>query len=291
MIAHRIVRWPIEARGAARAWRERAAAIVAVRDDSGATGLGEAAPLPGMSIDTLDDVVRALEAGPRDATSVAAPSARFALETAQLCCRAQRARTSIASLLARHPLATIDSAVVVDDEREARTAVVAGARCLKIKRVDRARAIATAVPGTRLRVDVNRTWQRAEVPARLAALADLPIDFVEEPCHGAHELLDAALPLRIALDESLVTIDDRTLSRALASPQLAALVLKPTLLGGFARCLELAARAHRHGVAPIASHALEGPIGTAACRELARAIAADVPAGVAPHPAEVAWRW
>jgi len=288
IVEHRVVRWSIEARGPARAWRERTAVILGVRDEAGFTGLGEAAPLPGMSSDTTEDAVRAC-ALPLD-PNAATPAARFAIETALLSCRAQRERTSIASLLSPQPRARLDNVVVVDDELEARAAVAAGARCLKIKRVERVRAIAAAVPRTRLRLDINRGWDRAEVPARLAALADLPIDFVEEPCRDAHELLAMPLPIRIALDESLVTLGSRELARALESPLLAALVLKPTLLGGFARCLELAALARRHGVAPIASHALEGPIGTAACRELARAIAADVPVGLAPHPAELAWR-
>ena len=93
------------------------------------------------------------------------------------------------------------------------------------------------------------------------------------------------MPCRLALDESLIELGRDELERALESSQLAALVLKPTLLGGFARCFELATAARRHGVAPVISHTLEGPIGFAACVELARAIGADVPVGLAPHPA------
>src|SRR5206468_1527550 len=60
-------------------------------------------------------------------------------------------------------------------------------------------------------------------------------------------------------------------------------VLKPTLLGGFATCLELARRAHTAGVAAIVTHALEGPVGFAACVELARAIGGPHAHGLAPH--------
>ena len=136
----------------------------------------------------------------------------------------------------------------------------------------------------RLRIDANRSWPRADVHARLAALAAFPIDFVEEPCLDAHELLASRLPCRIALDESLATLDTAQLARALRSPDLAALILKPTLVGGFARCLELAALARAANVAPIVTHALEGPIGTAACVELAHVIGGDVAVGLAPHP-------
>src|SRR5688572_30620236 len=112
-VDYRIVRWPIAPRGAARGrWTERTALIVAVRDETGATGLGEAAPLPGMSIDNIDDAVRACEAlaahapftldVPSHATALAdritpAPAARFAIETALLAVLAQRTQTSIAA--------------------------------------------------------------------------------------------------------------------------------------------------------------------------------------------------
>jgi len=297
-VDYRTARWTIAPTGAARGVRERSAAQLGVRDESGAIGLGEAAPLPGMSIDQVVDAERAFRdlAGrlplvldtPGHASAIAdritpAPAARFAIETALLAAFAQRARTSVASLLCTMPQAELDSAVVVDDEYEALVAVGSGARCLKIKVTDdlaRVRAIAAAVPATRLRIDVNRGWSREVAVANIAALADLPIDYIEEPCRDAHELLATPLALRIALDESLVELGPDELSRALASPQLAAIVLKPTLLGGFARCLELAALAHRHGVAPIVSHTLEGPIGLAACHELARAVGADVPVGL-----------
>lgn len=293
-VAHRIVRWPIEQRGAATRWREREAVIVAV--DGDATGLGEAAPLPGISIDGIDDAVAAVRAletrlpvvleTPAHAVAIAdrvtaAPAARFAIESALLAAYAQHTRTSVATLLAHgRPLAELRTARVVDSPSE-----VGDARCIKIKADRDIRAIAAAAPGAQLRIDANRAWPRDEVVSRMMALASLPIDFVEEPCVDAHELLGWPLPCRIALDESLVELAPAALARALESPQLAALVLKPTLLGGFSRCLALAATAHRHGVAPIVSHALEGPIGYAACIELARAVGADVPVGLGPHPA------
>jgi len=298
----RVVRWPIEARGAARGqWSERTALVIGVRADDGTTGLGEAAPLPGMSIDTIADASLAAAElaarvpigpdSPAHATAIAdrvtaAPAARFAIETALLAALAQHRRTSVAALWSPVPQGELHFATVVDDIADARLALARGSRCLKIKAIspDRVLRIARAVPGVRLRVDANRSWPRAETVRWLQQLAHLDLDYVEEPCLDAHELLRDRLPCRIALDESLVLLDSADLARALRSPDLAALVLKPTLLGGFGRCLELAALAHHHGVAPVVSHTLEGPIGTAACVELARAIGADVPVGLAPHP-------
>jgi len=302
-VDHREVRWPLVPRGAARGSApSRAAIIIAVHTADGA------APLPGFSIATLADAGRAIAAlgsrlpvqlaTPGHASAVAdhvttAPAARFAVETALLAASAQTAHTSIARLLAPMPQAELRNAVVVDTADEARDAVTLGARSLKIKvgspdpddDIRRVRAIAAAAPSAHLRLDANRGWPADDFDRIIAALAELSIDYIEEPCPDAHLLLDCDLRFRIALDESLVELDPVALSRALGSPRLAALILKPTLLGGLARCLELATLAHKNGVAPIVSHTLEGPLGTAACGELARAIGADVPVGLAPHPA------
>jgi L-alanine-DL-glutamate epimerase-like enolase superfamily enzyme len=341
-VAARTLRWPIASEGAARGRAERAAVIVELRCANGVLGLGEAAPLPGLSRDTLDDAERAiadLDAGGAVASS---PAAQFALETALLDALGRSTGRSVAdlltgtvSLLSRSGAATLkDSeglmgtvsllsrfaaspscdqgassvdrpqspvfaaavplAAVVDDPDSARRHFAAGIRCFKIKLATdddpaRVTAIAAAVPDARLRIDANRSWPRAEVHARLAALARLPIDYVEEPCIDSHQLLDDALPMRLALDESLATIMPDELDRALRSPQLAALVLKPTLLGGLSAVLALADRARQAGVAAIVSHGLEGPIGTAACASLALALGGSHAVGLAAHPALAAW--
>ncbi|HUJ62227.1 MAG TPA: enolase C-terminal domain-like protein [Kofleriaceae bacterium] len=287
-VAWREVRWPIAPRGAARELRERRAVIVAVKDATGAIGLGEAAPLPGLSRDTIADAVAAMRAlATLEVVTPAitdAPAARFAIETALAVVAARP------SARRARPLRT---AIVVDDADGARAA---RSGCLKIKLgagddVARVAAIARAAPDAELRLDANRAWPPREAAARIAELAAVArIAFVEEPCRDAHRLLDAPLAAPLALDESLGELAPGELARALASPQLAALVLKPTLLGGAARCLELAAAARAAGVAAIASHALEGPIGFAACAELARAIDADVAVGLGHHPALDGWR-
>jgi len=342
-IAARTLRWTIASHGAARGRTERAAVILEVRGQTGVIGLGEAAPLPGMSPDTLDAAERAVAAFTRRApfaladrsTAIAiaktaasgSPAARFAIETALLDALARDRGVSLAALLREPPAPRHDAdetkatpspsslddccglllrnatketpspvplAAVVDDPEAARDAFAAGIRCFKIKLVagddpGRVFAIAAAVPGARLRIDANRTWPRAEVAARLAVVAALPIDYVEEPCVQAHQLLSAPLPCKIALDESLIELTTDQLHAALRSPWLAAVVLKPTLLGGLAASLALADLARRAGVAAIASHGLEGPIGTAACAELALALGGPHPAGLAAHAALAGW--
>jgi len=309
-VRSRLVRWPIAGDGAARGRTERAAILVEVELASGHTGLGEAAPLPGVSSDSLDDAAAAISAFAASptlddadrpvfpGTAVSSPSARFALETAVLSARGATTHQPLAEMLTPAPASALPFAIVVDDPAAAVRAFAAGARCLKIKvgptgDLDRVIAIHHAAPGATLRIDANRTWSRALTRPLLHALADLPIEFVEEPCPDAHELLTEPLPCAIALDESLVTLTDAQLEMAMQSPGLAALVLKPTLLGGLYACLALAARISAAGKQVVVTHALEGPIGTAACAELALAIAGEhgskVPAGLAPHAALAGW--
>lgn len=305
----RTVRWPIAGTGAARGRTERAAILVEVTTADGHVGVGEAAPLPGTSIDSLAaatagvaalaaraplTVEATLEAIARLAAELTdAPSARFAIETAVLSALASQRCGPIADLLADSPARSLPVAVVVDSPEDARQAVASGARTLKIKvgpdgDVDRVLAIAAAAPGVVLRLDANRSWPRARVRERLFALAELRIELVEEPCVDAHTLLAEPLPCPLALDESLATISPASLDAALASPGLGALVLKPTLLGGFAACLALAARARLAGKAAVVTHCLEGPVGTGACAELALALG-GASAGLAPHAALARW--
>jgi L-alanine-DL-glutamate epimerase-like enolase superfamily enzyme len=307
-ITARTVRWPIASQGAARGRTERAAVIVEVRSAGGAVGLGEAAPLPGMSLDTLDEAEQAIgafartapfavELAPSDRRSgnarataidaqpvldiadreamhavfVAPASARFAIETALLDALGRERGRSIAALFggSDEPLAL---AAVVDDAEQARRAFADGIRCLKIKLAadddpGRVFAIAAAVPQARLRIDANRSWPRAEVADRLTALAALPIDYVEEPCRDSHQLLSESLPCPIALDEGLLAMSEV----------------------GFSVVFPIAALAQRCRVPPIVSHALEGPIGTAACAEIARAIGGRHAVGLAAHAALAGW--
>jgi L-alanine-DL-glutamate epimerase-like enolase superfamily enzyme len=365
-IAARAFRWSMASRGAARGRTERAGLVLEVRTDGGLVGLGEAAPLPGTSPDTLDDAARAIDAFARraplevtDRESVQAlalactsapgaasppgrtpsaaspnealmsppalqaaghtaaaqgsPAAGFAIETALLDALARHRGVAVSAWLVSRqagapgssaearspmpvgPLGRLPLAAVVDDPEEARRAFAAGVRCLKIKLVAsddpaRAFAIAAAAPAARLRIDANQSWPRAEVADRLAALAALPIDYVEEPCADCHALVGEPLACKIALDECLATLSREDLLAALRGPALAALVLKPTLLGGFSAVFELARLARGAGVAAIVSHALEGPVGTAACAELALALGGDLPVGLAAHAALAGWR-
>ena len=62
-----LVRWPIAPEGPARGRSERSALLLEVVTADGHVGLGEAAPLPGMSTDTLADADKKSAATPEAA--------------------------------------------------------------------------------------------------------------------------------------------------------------------------------------------------------------------------------
>ncbi len=270
-------RWAITPGGAARDRTERSAIMLELVDEHGHAGRGEAAPVAGLSVDTLDEaraaLRRFLDALPvevsefddvaRVAAAVTAPAARFAVETALLALLAARCGVDPRVLIPRvEGRVLAPSCVLGDDPARGRSTF------LKIKvgpDLDLAaiEAIARAHPRARLRLDANRAWRREDTPARLVALSALPVDYVEEPCPDVLALIDGGLPegaCRIALDESLAAMSADDVSRAARSPAVAAFVLKPTLLGGLARCIELS----RLGPPVLVTHALESELGRSA---------------------------
>jgi L-Ala-D/L-Glu epimerase len=282
MRVERIVPWRREiaapASDARNRWSERSGSLIVVEHE-GVRGIGEASPLPGFV---------AAESG----YGGEAAARRFAVETAVLDARARARGVSVAELLVARPAARVPINAVVHDAAGARAAVARGVRTLKVKAGpdDDIDAFAIGLPGVRLRVDANQTWPLAEVEARLAALAGGRVEYVEEPAADLAPRLRGRLPVPIALDESLARADrDEWLDRALASGAVAALVLKPTVLGGFAACAALARRARAYGVAAVVTHALEGPVAMAACAELARALAPEIAVGLDRHVVLDAW--
>lgn len=310
LIAHH---WalPDPARSAAGTWRDRRSLLLVVEDDAGHVGLGEAAPLPGYSQDSFEEAHAALAAllgaslSNRDASAPCGPSleaasnsvgslaARAALEAALLDAWARREGVPAWSLLTSGDgPETLPLAVWLPDGTDAalvaaRTAHGRGTRAFKVKldaRRGLAEGTATLVALRRafgndmtLRADANRSATVAELEPHLPALRDVGLEWLEEP---TAEPLSKSLGVPLALDESLV---DAALPELAARPDIAALVLKPTALGGIARCLALAAHAETHGRASVASHTLEGPVGFMTAAALGFTVPRPVAQGLGPH--------
>lgn len=175
---------------------------------------------------------------------------------------------------------------------EARRCQRAGVRTFKLKiGPDRAGAAQLATlaalrsaldPGVELRLDANGSLRPEQLPSTLRQLAAFRPELVEEPLAELDLEAYAASPCPLALDESLQLLAPASVDAFLRLATCRALVLKPTALGGFARCLDFAARSTPLGRRVIVSHTLEGPIGWSACAHLAVALRQPGAAGLWP---------
>ena len=284
--------------------------IVRLRDEAGVEGFGEAALHPAASAveeAELDRLVRAaltalaagglVDAGdlgpssnPRRAQRAGIDAALAELEAAR------RAGGDVAGDVAENDVAgasrsiavqaTIDSGPPAAAARDAVRAVAAGFSTLKLKVgsepdarrfVDQVRAVRGAVgPAIRLRLDVNGVWDRAMARERLEAIADLDIEYVEQPLPSrdlaGHAALRQACPVPVALDESIAS--GRAARAVLDAGAADVLVLKPARVGGPRAVAAIAADAAAAGVPVVLSTFFETGIGIAA----ALRAAADLPA-------------
>jgi o-succinylbenzoate synthase len=308
----------VGARNAQCAWSRRCGLLLELGVD-GVRGLGEASPLPGYSPDSLADAeaalaaldVRALEHALERpdildvlrAVAALLPgpqrAARMALETAALDWRARRAGVSAAALLGAAPDAerTLAWLVAAADSADLHCAEAAGYRRFKMKvgapgnlaaelaAVEHLRGRLGA--DSRLRLDANRSWSEAQARYACRELAAMNIEFIEEPCRGASRSLGT--DIAIALDESLLGRRPDELAGLVRETGARVVVLKPMLLGGLMRCLELGRHAAELGLGVVVSHCFDGPVALAAAGALALSLPTHRAQGLAPHAGLAAW--
>jgi O-succinylbenzoate synthase len=142
------------------------------------------------------------------------------------------------------------------------------------------RAISVLANGLcRFRIDPNRAWD-VDLALRVAeAIKAFPVDYLEEPLRDASllpELIQQS-PVGIALDETLREISPSKLS---AFKGASALVLKPTLMGGFKVCMEFAEAGAALGMASVVSASYESGVGIHALGRFALALPCEAAAGL-----------
>ncbi len=221
------------------------------------------------------------------------PAARAAVEGALWDLAARRAGMSLAAYLARSPAQGLPgpaaiahrgvlqevpvSALLIERSpdalrREAAGARAAGYRAAKIKLggvaldedCSRARAAREGLgAAVSLRGDANGAWTESAARQALRALAEFDFEYVEQPVAPGDDVALARLRalglIRVAADESVAS--EQQAQRLLDSGAVDVLVLKPAMLGGPARTLEIAQRARQSGCAVVFSHAFESAVG------------------------------
>lgn len=297
------------ARNARAQWSARESCIITLESDSGVHGRGEAAPLPGFSVDSREDCESALRAldlegmaeqlepgqdliGELGRASLRLPphlpAARAALESALLELWARAAGVPAWRLLlpgTALPKSRAVACLLSGEPEQALTQALAarerGITSFKFKigrpgALERELAAVQTLrvelgPSCRLRLDANQALSVADARQYLPRFAACELEFIEEPCapRDLTELRELRLPY--ALDESLA-------AGARPRPNDAAVILKPTLVGGVSVCFALAQAAQVVGAQVVLSHAFEGPLGLALSAALALSIGSETTA-------------
>ncbi len=277
----------------------REGVLVRAEAESGAIGWGDAAPLPGFSRESLDDVRRELARCATDAgawtavrggpfldafaslLSGCSSSTRFAVESALASAAAAEAGVSLGCfLLGREADRCAVNALLASEPEawaeRARALAASGFSVIKLKvgRFPMAlelacfRAAVEAAPDVRWRLDANRAWSALIARGFAQEVEGLPIDYVEEPVRAGvaqpEEWPDA---VAVAWDETLQEHEPPPV----APGPVKVWVLKPTLAGGLARAIRLAGEASRRGLAIVFSSAYESGVGVRVLAELAAA--------------------
>ncbi|MEM1055785.1 MAG: o-succinylbenzoate synthase [Bacteroidota bacterium] len=292
---------------------ERQGVLLKLGAESGEAGWGDCAPLPGFSRETLAEATSTLRTlaeslgehslDPRlfvDPTGPVAraldaaappPSVRYALDLALFNLGADVHGRSLAQALHPDPAVALPVAGLLQGDRktvleEARRMGRASYRAAKLKvgrgdlkdEIRLVRDVRKALgAGVELRLDANRAWTVEDATAFAEGIRGVGVRFVEEPLQDPTGLpalwMDTGLP--IALDETVQLPEGQAFIRG----WVAAVILKPTLVGGIGRTLQLAALARTVGARPILSSAYESGVGLRGLVALAAATDAE-PAGL-----------
>ena len=302
---------------------QRNVILIRLEDPADAAfGWGEAAPLTYFGTEDFDASLRALEQA-RDALAVwttsgeeaallssgdipalignligratdlsAAPTARFALETAMLDLVARRRGLGLARLLgrARHDSVPVNAVIgggSLDATVEAATAAVRhGYSCLKMKigaesvtrDIDRVRAVREVMPpGALLRLDANEAWDFSTAEEALHSLKPYGIEYLEQPVPADNVDDLAALTglgiIPIAADEAVQNLQRARELLAMGAADY--YILKPMAVGSLLDAREFAVEAHERGAAAVFTSLIDSAVGRHAVAQLCASLPAS----------------
>jgi len=237
-----------------------------ILEENGTTGIGECAPLAGLSRETpeqVENLFKEIVAAPelfagRPELLREVPSVRFALEMAWLDLQQGGTRILFPSSFTEGQQGIPVNGLIwmgnrEEQERQIRRKLDVGFRCIKLKigalHVDEELELLKILRAGRrpealtLRVDANGAFNPDDALSRLQRLAPFEIHSIEQPIAAGNweqmARLCAETPVPIALDEELIGVNTPEEKEDLLDtirPQF--LVLKPSLHGGFSGCDE-----------------------------------------------------
>lgn len=258
-------------------------------NDGSNTGIGECAPLPGLSIESPKKMSAKLlqvceEIGfycqfPEELRAWS--SIRFGLETALTDLKNGGNQILFPSSFTRGERGIpINGLIWMGTpgymKQQIRSKLEAGFRCIKMKigaldfdtefKLIKALRQEFAAEELTLRVDANGAYSLKTALENLKRLSDLQIHSIEQPIEAGrwNEMAElcSKSPVPIGLDEELIGLSGRTeMQKLMETIRPAYLILKPSLHGGFAGCEKWIEQADRYGTGWWITSALESNIG------------------------------
>lgn len=229
---------------------------------------GDAAPLPGLSRETIDDVIRSLltESGSKP------PSLEFALQSLDL--KPAAVRVPVNALLSGTREVVLQRAAELHDLPYQSIKLKVGREPTVDQEIEFVQQVRQRLrPDQRLRLDANRRWSLEQAVRFGKGVQRLGIEYIEEPLKRPREceLFLERTEVPYALDETLVQSP-----RLEHFPRAAALVVKPTLLGN-RRVFD---RLQSAGIPLVFSSCFESALGLLAVARLAASYSPALPAGL-----------
>ena len=231
----------------------------------------EAAPLPGFSRESLDDVIVELRSG-----NIKSPSLQFALSSLNPLDKIEQEPAELS--------VPVNALVQGSDEQireQCERLVESNCTAVKLKVRDPSRDVGLVHRlrselgvEVKIRLDANRSWNFNQAESFLENVRCSDIEYIEEPLVVPDRLeeLYAKTNVPFALDETLaeknVPIDDY--------PNAVSLIVKPTIIGDLERIEQFAATGKRL----VFSAAYESGVGIARIARLAAQYSSDTPAGL-----------
>ena len=253
-------------------------------------GTGECSLISGLSPDPekeLEDMLNRVCANPEkfltssDPELNRFPSLRFGLEMAWMDLNGGGKKLLFSSEFTEGKAGIPINGLIWMDSKEnmltqIRARIAEGFRCIKMKigaldfqeELDLLSKVRNEFPANEMmiRVDANGAFRPEEAPEKLRRLSELELHSIEQPIKAGNWEMMAALceksPVPVALDEELFYAGaDENKSRLLDLIKPKYLVLKPSMLGGFAKSSEWIKEAEARKTDWWVTSALESNIG------------------------------
>ncbi len=276
-------------------------------------GLGEIAPLPGLSRETLQQALKELKAirsflfsedipaGVEKLdghfqkwfqTFWLKPSVQFGIEMAVLNLLANTKNMAMNKLISQdcHDHVRIHGLIQGSQEeaqQEALALINEGFTALKLKvgpqiheEIVKVKAVSQVMEGRALlRIDANQSWtlnQALEFGQEVGCAA---IDYIEEPFKNLEEIPEffEKTTIPVALDESL---QHQTLRKIKSISGVETVIFKPTIVGGLEKTRQMIQEAHTYGLDTVVSSSFESSLGISALAHLAGTSSRDHTAGL-----------